>query len=309
MDRVEHSSDASETANTHAAGVIAGSTPPAEDTRPYAILTGFEPFGSFANENPSWEAISTLDGLTVPFHNSTNPHLTSCVAKCCRLPVEYKAVDALVPALHTTTTTASLSTTHPPLFYLHLGASSIALPDTLYIETQAHGFGFKALDNKKECPADGLACTDGEGQILHPLMTIVDTLLSTFGSSAVSDGASASASAAGSTGDGPSSDDGGASAVTKGASASAAEGTTTSRPRKWRLARSDNAGRYLCEYTFFHSLRASLSDSPADHHRRTPVFFVHVPAVGQGKMLSTQDLREAVREIVAALAACSVAVA
>ncbi|TKA55618.1 hypothetical protein B0A53_02796 [Rhodotorula sp. CCFEE 5036] len=62
------------------------------------------------------------------------------------------------------------------------------------------------------------------------------------------------------------------------------------------ISQSDDAGLYLCEYSFFASMATAIRLNPANP---TPVQFIHVPPVGQP--YSAEELTRAIRLIVWAI--------
>ncbi|KAJ3343163.1 hypothetical protein HDU93_009713 [Gonapodya sp. JEL0774] len=273
-------------------------TQPTYSQKEYAIITGFEPFGNFP-VNPSWEAVKHLHerdfqlSLAQGPPGDVEPHRSgaaTCTAVCRLLPVEYRAIDVILPTLHTTPPCPA-----EPLFYLHFGASGQSPHDVLSIETVAHGFGYEKPDNAKIAPEDGLVGGAGRDLALAPQLDIVDALLKTFGTKGGPEAEVVPVRESDSDRDTATPT---ASSTTPGPSVPIRP--STRRPRPWTLRCSDNAGRYLCEYVLHHSLRAR---GTAASGGGVPVLFVHVPPVGKGMPLSEVDLQMAVEEIVRELVA------
>lgn len=117
-------------------------TPPTPAVPDRIVLTGFQPFGGFEKTNPSWTAASALHGRVLSYGNKR------AVIESFELPVEYAAVDTLLPKLH--------ARKPAPLFYLHLGASGQKPWHFLRLEIRGHGTGYKKPDNTSRAPSDGL---------------------------------------------------------------------------------------------------------------------------------------------------------
>ncbi|KAF9411165.1 hypothetical protein BGZ94_001421 [Podila epigama] len=221
------------------------------------ILTGFEPFGKHAT-NPSWLSVRPLHNTVLnlpPLSPSDdkvkNSHqATQAVLICQELPVEYRKVPELVPALHAQHTNVCLplenieaseeqaqEEQYAKTYYIHVG---VGRDGHTAIETLAHRTGYGAPDNarwqpesKEEAPVkkDGWKA---DPEVLH---TTVDT---------------------------------------------EALAEYLKKEKGWLCQQSLDAGHYLCEYTFYLSM--------AERHRRIAAglekeddracLFVHLPSVG-----------------------------
>jgi pyrrolidone-carboxylate peptidase len=118
------------------------------------IITGFEPFGSFAT-NPSLTACSALNGTTVSSLDPTTGRHRTARIEAVEFPVVYSKVTELVPQLHNT------SREDKPLAILHIGASPQKPHHFLRLETRSHGTCYVKKDNAGLTPVDGICQMPG----------------------------------------------------------------------------------------------------------------------------------------------------
>uniref|UniRef100_A0A3Q3W276 Uncharacterized protein n=1 Tax=Mola mola TaxID=94237 RepID=A0A3Q3W276_MOLML len=177
-------------------------------------VDGFEPFGEH-EVNSSWVAVQELERLGVD--ESVDLHV-------CEVPVEYQAVQSLLP---------SLWKEHEPQLAVHVGVSGLAT--TVTLEHCSHNKGYKRLDNCGFCPASH-CCMENGPDCIHSVLDM--------------------------------------DAVCKMVNGSGL-GVT--------LSVSQDAGRYLCDYTYYTSLYLGHGHSA----------FIHVPPLG--KPYSSQELGRALR--------------
>ncbi|KAF9921653.1 hypothetical protein BGZ65_010189, partial [Modicella reniformis] len=129
------------------------------------VLTGFQPFGVHVT-NPSWLSIQALNNTTleIPSILSTDSnHHKATVADVVsqELPVEYREVSELIPALHAQHSRKIPSTgqvvqeedkekekeeDYLKIYYIHLG---VGRRDHTAIETKADRTGYNRPDNAK----------------------------------------------------------------------------------------------------------------------------------------------------------------
>ncbi|XP_061797680.1 pyroglutamyl-peptidase 1-like [Nerophis lumbriciformis] len=181
------------------------------------LVTGFEPFGEHA-VNSSWVAVQELERLGLG--DAVDLHV-------CEVPVEYQAVQSLLP---------SLWKQHTPQLVVHVGVSGLA--STVTLEQCGHNKGYRRLDNCSFCPAS--QCCMEEGPDCISSVLDMDTVCRRVGHSGL----------------------GVAVSVSK------------------------DAGRYLCDYTYYSSLFLSNGRSA----------FIHVPPLG--KPYSSQELGRALQAVV-----------
>ncbi|XP_061775772.1 pyroglutamyl-peptidase 1-like [Nerophis ophidion] len=181
------------------------------------LVTGFEPFGDHA-VNSSWVAVQELERLGLG--DAVDLHV-------CEVPVEYQAVQSLLP---------SLWERHTPQLVVHVGVSGLA--STVTLEQCGHNKGYRRLDNCSFCPAS--QCCMEEGPDCISSVLDMDTVCRRVADSGL----------------------GVAVSVSK------------------------DAGRYLCDYTYYSSLFLSNGRSA----------FIHVPPLG--KPYSSQELGRALQAVV-----------
>ncbi|XP_035643630.1 pyroglutamyl-peptidase 1-like [Oncorhynchus keta] len=186
-------------------------------TKRTVIVTGFEPFGDHT-VNASWVAVQELERLGLG---------QSVDLYVCEVPVEYQAVQSLLP---------SLWKQHQPQLVVHVGVSGIAT--TVTLEKCGHNHGYKRVDNCSFCP-DSQCCLDGGPDCIDSVIDM-DLVCKRVNSSRL----------------------GVAVSVSK------------------------DAGRYLCDYTYYTSLYLGKGRSA----------FVHVPPLE--KPYSAQDLGRALQAVV-----------
>ncbi|KAL0966646.1 hypothetical protein UPYG_G00297820 [Umbra pygmaea] len=187
-------------------------------TKTKVIVTGFQPFGEHT-VNASWVAVQELERLGLG--QSVDLHI-------CEVPVEYQAVQSLLP---------SLWKQHQPQLVVHVGVSGIATMVTL--EKCAHNHGYKRVDNCSFYP-DSQCCIDDGPDCINSVIDL-DLICKKVNASSLG----------------------------------------------VAVAVSEDAGRYLCDYTYYTSLYLGKGRSA----------FVHVPPLG--KPYSAQDLGRALKAIVA----------
>ncbi|KAM8838849.1 pyroglutamyl-peptidase 1-like [Synchiropus picturatus] len=186
-------------------------------SRKKVVVTGFEPFGEHA-VNSSWVAVQELERLGLG--DSTDLHI-------CEVPVEYRAVQSLIPALWQQ---------HQPQLVIHVGVSGLATAITL--EQCGRNEGYKRPDNCRFSP-DSQCCVENGP---HCLNSVLDM-----------------------------------EAVCRR--------VKESHPGL-PVTVSKDAGRYLCDYTYYSSLFLG--------HGRAA--FIHVPPLG--KHFSSLDLGTALQVVI-----------
>ncbi|KAF9915625.1 hypothetical protein BX616_005716 [Lobosporangium transversale] len=121
------------------------------------VLTGFEPFGKHLT-NPSWLSVQPLNcnTLQLPPHSEQDPKhhkATEAYIVCQELPVEYRKVPDLVPALHAQHSrnkqAEEESEDFIKTYYIHVG---VGRDGHTAIETQAHRVGYSHPDNSQWNP-------------------------------------------------------------------------------------------------------------------------------------------------------------
>ncbi|XP_072803473.1 pyroglutamyl-peptidase 1 isoform X5 [Vicugna pacos] len=115
-----------------------------EQPRKAVVVTGFGPFGEHT-VNASWIAVQELEKLGLG--DSVDLHVYE-------IPVEYKTVQRLIPALWEK---------HSPQLVVHVGVSGMATAVTL--EKCGHNKGYKGLDNCRFCPGSQCCVEDGPESI------------------------------------------------------------------------------------------------------------------------------------------------
>ncbi|XP_036859666.1 pyroglutamyl-peptidase 1 isoform X2 [Manis javanica] len=115
-----------------------------EQPRKAVVVTGFGPFGEHT-VNASWIAVQELEKLGLG--DSVDLHVYE-------IPVEYKTVQRLIPALWEK---------HSPQLVVHVGVSGMAT--TVTLEKCGHNKGYKGLDNCRFCPGSQCCVEDGPESI------------------------------------------------------------------------------------------------------------------------------------------------
>ncbi|XP_064237696.1 pyroglutamyl-peptidase 1 isoform X2 [Aotus nancymaae] len=115
-----------------------------EQQRKAVVVTGFGPFGEHT-VNASWIAVQELEKLGLG--DSVDLHVYE-------IPVEYKTVQRLIPALWEK---------HSPQLVVHVGVSGMAT--TVTLEKCGHNKGYKGLDNCRFCPGSQCCVEDGPESI------------------------------------------------------------------------------------------------------------------------------------------------
>ncbi|KAJ2786259.1 Pyroglutamyl-peptidase 1 [Coemansia interrupta] len=205
----------------------------------YALLTGFEPFGTpRPKDNRSWEAVKQLSGEVLSAGDET-----SVVCRCHKLPVSYDPVTDIVPRLHEKEDYAIV---------IHCGAGESG---TVKLEMVAHKEGYQRPGNggPGDVPRDGRV---PGYDTADKLWTSVD--------------------------------------VETCRSVLAEAGWTS-------VATSMDAGRYLCEFTYYTSLALSKTRYPEQGRVPPLVVFVHVPPKSCDPY-SDRELADIMRRIVCFLA-------
>nr|XP_040146202.1 pyroglutamyl-peptidase 1 isoform X3 [Ictidomys tridecemlineatus] len=233
-----------------------------EQPRKAVVVTGFGPFGEHT-VNASWIAVQGEPSRSrLPSPSPSALHTLplfpavwglTCVVKSAQslcgpsllqeleklglgdsvdlhvyeIPVEYKTVQRLIPALWEK---------HSPQLVVHVGVSGMAT--TVTLEKCGHNKGYKGLDNCRFCPGSQCCVEDGPESI----DSIIDM-----------------------------------DAVCKRVTTLGLDVTVTI---------SQDAGRYLCDFTYYTSLYQS--------HGRSA--FVHVPPLG--KPYNADQLGRALRAII-----------
>ncbi|XP_026940514.1 pyroglutamyl-peptidase 1 isoform X2 [Sagmatias obliquidens] len=108
------------------------------------LFVGFGPFGEHT-VNASWIAVQELEKLGLG--DSVDLHVYE-------IPVEYKTVQRLIPALWEK---------HSPQLVVHVGVSGMAT--TVTLEKCGHNKGYKGLDNCRFCPGSQCCVEDGPESI------------------------------------------------------------------------------------------------------------------------------------------------
>ncbi|XP_028905887.1 pyroglutamyl-peptidase 1 isoform X2 [Ornithorhynchus anatinus] len=111
-----------------------------EQPKKAVVVTGFGPFGEHT-VNASWIAVQELEKLGLG--DSVDLHVYE-------IPVEYKTVQRLIPALWEK---------HSPQLVVHVGVSGMA--NTVTLEKCGHNKGYKGLDNCRFCPGSQCCVEDG----------------------------------------------------------------------------------------------------------------------------------------------------
>ncbi|KAG0223732.1 hypothetical protein BGW41_005380 [Actinomortierella wolfii] len=236
------------------------------------VLTGFEPFGTHQT-NPSWLSVQPLNNTVLELPKTTlpsgeeGPRVAEIV--CHELPVEYRKVPDLVPALHKTyAPTAvvntegendSTPTERVKTYYIHLG---VGLDGSTAIETQAHRVGYSHPDNAKWNPPSlevPPVCKPEWEEDPEKLVTTVDT---------------------------------------------AALAEYLEEEKGWKCRQSLDAGHYLCEYTFYLSMaerERRIRQGLEDGSDRV-CLFVHLPSVGNPYTLEelTRFVKDMITRVVTA---------
>ncbi|KAF9178393.1 hypothetical protein BGZ51_000155 [Haplosporangium sp. Z 767] len=233
------------------------------------ILTGFEPFGKHL-VNPSWLSVQPLHNTTLdlptPAKQSLDPKhhkATQADLFCQELPVEYRKVPDLVPALHaqhsrkpssTDETSENLDGQHyVKTYYIHVG---VGRDGHTAIETQAHRTGYGSPDNAQWCPEskdEPPVCKEAWSSDPDLLTTTVDT---------------------------------------------EALAMYLKTEKGWICQQSMDAGHYLCEYTFYLSMaerQRRIAAGEEGENERT-CLFVHLPSVGNP--YSLEELQQFIRDMV-----------
>ncbi|PIK49990.1 putative pyroglutamyl-peptidase 1 [Apostichopus japonicus] len=109
------------------------------------VVTGFGPFAEH-RVNASWAAVQEMSKLDLPDYLSVIP---------VEMPVEYKAVDEIVPLIWAR---------YKPDLVIHIGVSSIAAELTL--EQQGHNNGYDKLDISSMLPKAPVCKENGPDCIL-----------------------------------------------------------------------------------------------------------------------------------------------
>ncbi|KAM4551869.1 pyroglutamyl-peptidase 1-like isoform 1-T2 [Odontesthes bonariensis] len=182
------------------------------------VVTGFEPFGEHS-VNSSWVAVQELGRLGLG--DAVDLYV-------CEVPVEYQAVQELLPSLW--------KEHQPQQLVVHVGVSGLAT--TVTLEQCGHNKGYKRLDNCSFCPASHSCIENGPDCIKSVLD--MNTVSKRVNDSNI--------------------------------------GITASV--------SKDAGRYLCDYTYYTSLYLGQGHAA----------FVHVPPLG--KPYSSQDLGRGLQAVV-----------
>ncbi|KAI8872357.1 peptidase C15, pyroglutamyl peptidase I-like protein [Ramicandelaber brevisporus] len=278
-----------------------------------AFITGFEPFGNpRPATNISWQTVADLDGAVI----STAAADVELVVR--EIPVEYAPVSTLVPQVHRLGTAAPIvarrdktgslpADTQPGelfTYYIHVGAGKHE--PCVYIETVAHRDGYDKPGN--DGPAD--LPPEGRAHYRHAIDIPPVHDDDEHGDDDNKD----------------STDEDGDAADPHPCCYAAARHTTTvdvaalvkhlREKRGWtHTAPSTDAGRYLCEYTFYTSMgetarkarngakEAGLdrASAIAEHALRERALFVHLPP--DGMIYSAAQMRQIVHDIVEWLAA------
>ncbi|GAA5871193.1 hypothetical protein JCM3774_006819 [Rhodotorula dairenensis] len=224
--------------------------------RPFRVhLTGFGPFRDI-KENPSWLAVRALDGETLsepppPLSEHTpaaTPSASSTPMRghrpvhlsCSLLPVEYSAVEQLAPRLQLASPGRP-----PPDLIVHVGVS--AGDSAIRLEQRARKFGYNSLDAAgRHAPGhDGTEAQEASvssarrGFVDSDWETAPDELRTRVDADTVIRWAKSHGLAF--------------------------------------LSPSEDAGLYLCEFSYFASMAAARQHNPV---APTPVQFIHVPPVG-----------------------------
>ncbi|KWU43780.1 peptidase C15, pyroglutamyl peptidase I-like protein [Rhodotorula sp. JG-1b] len=237
--------------------------------RPFRVhLTGFGPFRDIKH-NPSWLAVEPLNGevLTGP-PAPLSGHAASAsrrrsprrpiLLSTSLLPVEYAAVEDLAPRLQRPDHDEE---TPPPDLVIHVGVS--AGDSAIRLEQRARKFGYNSLDAAgRLAPSSRSGDAEGKGArrgfVAEEWEAAPEELRTVVDADKVIRWVKS-------------------------------QGVAFISP-------SDDAGLYLCEYSFFASMATAIRLNPANP---TPVQFIHVPPVGQP--YSGEELTRAIRLIVWAI--------
>lgn len=169
-------------------------------------------------DNPSWESIKLLE-KTIESGNKTFHVYAS------EIPVEYKAVEEIVPILHQE---------KPFDFVLHIGQGHNSI---IEFETLARSGGYSKPDNKTQFPADHLAPQKYLTNSGNPDSLVLSPELDF----------------------------------------KALREKVMARADFDKIRLSEDAGLYLCEYTYFCSLGEALDIKKKVQTDTRKVLFVHVP--------------------------------
>ncbi|GAA5957108.1 hypothetical protein JCM8115_003958 [Rhodotorula mucilaginosa] len=235
--------------------------------RPFRVhLTGFGPFRDIKH-NPSWLAVEPLDGQILtesppPLFGhapTASPRRRSprrpILLSTSLLPVEYTAVEHLAPRLQQPD---HKEETPPPELVIHVGVS--AGDSAIRLEQRARKFGYNSLDAAGNlAPSTRSEDVDVEGArrgfVGEEWEAAPEELRTVVDADKVIRWVKSQGVAF--------------------------------------ISQSDDAGLYLCEYSFFASMATAIRLNPANP---TPVQFIHVPPVGQP--YSAEELTSAIRLIV-----------
>jgi len=257
------------------------------------LITGFGPFGSFKQENPSWTAVKTLHNLVLETNTtSVNPpkriHITSVFVE-----TAYKEVLKVIPGFHSRPPVLPShvkdAPTPPPNgydFVLHVG---VAPPDLCRLESRGHKYGYDKPDN------------DGE------LAPIVDKPSSTFDPNAPE-----SEEEKGERkrleeyyrwvkgdkvrGFGKGYEEFDDTIISDLNASDLVEALNSGGYKDVRL--SDNAGRYLCDFIYYCSLseKQRTDNKNLAHSNPTRVLFLHCPPINEP--LSTEQVVDCIKRLV-----------
>jgi pyroglutamyl-peptidase len=250
------------------------------------LLTGYGPFCSAKDVNPSWEAVKLVAergrDFDVSVAHCSNPGLDTRMLSVtkkvhidiCFMPVEYAAVINKVPVFHGREAPRPRSRgdeidqfdpSRQYYLFLHVGQGR---PGGIKIETRGFGHGYKKEDFASKLPPPVVR---GEQDSLgYPLAEAVAL-------------------------------DGDDSLRTTIDTGSLAERLSQAHP-DISIARSDDAGRYLCDFIFFASLAEAIMAARRGEHKGRPlakVLFVHVSPPDQP--LSISQVADVLQSLIAAL--------
>ncbi|KFH62244.1 hypothetical protein MVEG_11882 [Podila verticillata NRRL 6337] len=232
------------------------------------ILTGFEPFGRHET-NPSWLSVQPLHNTTLDLtplsqlEKKNHHQATQAVLICQELPVEYRKVPALVPALHAEHSKVELlpedkqgeqdNEEYAKTYFIHVG---VGRDGYTAIETLAHRTGYGAPDNAQWQPESKEDAPVKKAEwIADP-----DVLNTTVDTAALAD--------------------------------------YLSKEKGWICQQSLDAGHYLCEFTFYLSLaerqRRIVKGQETEDDRAC--LFVHLPSVGNP--YSLDELQRFVKDMI-----------
>ncbi|KAG0309957.1 hypothetical protein BGZ99_000748 [Dissophora globulifera] len=222
------------------------------------VLTGFEHLNNTTIDLPS----TSGDSTTSRKHDATKADLF-----CQELPVEYRKVPEIIPAIHTKHTRrspAAQSDSEPvdneenylKTYFIHLG---VGRDGHTAIETQAHRTGYGHPDNSNWAPeSKDEPPVKKEAWKADPdkLTTTVDT---------------------------------------------AALAQYLKEKKGWICQQSMDAGLYLCEYTLYLSLaeRRRRIESGEEGAEERTCLFVHLPSVGNP--YSLEQLQQFVKDMIVAV--------